>query len=318
MVGGGGQGGSPQGGGGGGGAVLYGQHIFIPQGVYSLSVASSSGTFMPAVVGFSTTGFGATVLGGGVGSSLTIGASSGGGRITTLTTTNIAPTPVGVSTIGDILRNATLYSGSVGGTGLVRPDANPQGQAGGGGGAGGVGSNGTLGTTATAHGGPGVLVNILDANHYWGGGGGGGSAITTPSNGGIGGGGAGSQRNGGNSGVTITYGTPGGSAYAAAVNSTGANGTGGGGGGGGGVGGIGSPGTGVGGSGIIILRYRSVRPSTSLTVGGDFKIQSKSGTVVEDKILVNSLTKSTTIEGNVLFNTNVNATNLTTSGVLSS
>ncbi len=199
----------------------------------------------------------------------------------------------------------------------MRPDANSQGQAGGGGGAGGVGSNGTLGATATGHGGPGVLVNILDANHYWGGGGGGGSAITAPSNGGIGGGGAGSQRFGGNSGVTITYGTPGGSAYAAAVNSTGGNGTGGGG-GGGGIGGIMGPGTGVGGSGNIILRYRSVRPSTSLTVGGDFKIQSKSGTVVEDKRLVNSLTKSTTIEGNVLFNTNVNATNLTTSGALAS
>ena len=41
MVEGGGQGGYPQGGGGDGGAVLYGQHIFIPQGVYSLSVASS-------------------------------------------------------------------------------------------------------------------------------------------------------------------------------------------------------------------------------------------------------------------------------------
>ncbi len=39
---------------------------------------------------------------------------------------------------------------------------------------------------------------------------------------------------------------------------------------------------------------------------------------MEDKILINTLTKTTTIEGGVLFNTNVNATNLTTSGVLAS
>jgi hypothetical protein len=66
MVGGGGAGGKDIGAGGGGGAVLYGQNIFIPAGSYTLIVAGSSG-YLNEAQGYSTTGFGATVLGGGSG-----------------------------------------------------------------------------------------------------------------------------------------------------------------------------------------------------------------------------------------------------------
>jgi hypothetical protein len=63
MVGGGSAGGKDTGAGGGGAAVLYGTNMTIPAGNYNLYVGN--GATAANLTGASTTGFGATILGGG-------------------------------------------------------------------------------------------------------------------------------------------------------------------------------------------------------------------------------------------------------------
>ncbi len=270
MVGGGGGSSSSGTGGGGGGAVLYGQNIFIPAGVYTLYVANitagQGGVVPGATTGQSTTGFGATILGGGsVRSVLSYNGGSGAGGTCVITTS--APTVifngiVGTSTKGVLLDSATLYNGSNGGIGVLKAGANTAFQSGGGGGAGTVGGNGNISGTITGNGGSGVLVNITGTNFYWGGGGGAAGCLTTAPNGGIGGGGAGTRRDNPLNGGTTIYGTGGGSVYTAPVLHNGGLGT------GGGAGGVHASElynvAGAGGSGIIILKYRNPPPCSSL------------------------------------------------------
>ena len=264
MVGGGGAGGRDFGGGGGGGAVLYGSNINIPLGPSTIYVGR--GATPGEVGGKSTTGFGATVLGGGSAANFnasitndeknalgnSINANSGGGgaggKLYAVFTTSITVMTiyqsgggVNLSSSGN-LTDTRLYHGYNGETAFTK-DGNDEG--GGGGGAGSAGNNG--------NGGAGVLVNILGDDHYWGGGGGGANVTFTnfdttslANNGGIGGGGPGQK----NTGNTYTYGNSGTNSYGTAINNNGREHTGGGG-GGGSLNELG----GNGGSGIIIIKY---------------------------------------------------------------
>jgi hypothetical protein len=267
MVGGGGAGGKDIGGGGGGGAVLYGTNITIPANTYEIRVGD--GATAGETRGKSTTGFGATLLGGGCAGNVSWGAntstansggSGAGGKSwwnggSTSPSTNQAG-GVGVSTLGTILTTATLYNGNLGGAGVLQLPNNLI-QSGGGGGAGAVGGNGNTSGTQTGNGGSGVLVNITGNNLYWGAGGGAGSYETTPANGGLGGGGAGYD-------YSFGSGTVGGSGYGAASGYNAGNGTGSGGGGSGYMNGTG----GKGGSGIVIIRY--LTPLTTISSSIEF------------------------------------------------
>ena len=241
MVGGGGAGGGGHinGGGGGGGALLYGSNIYIPQGSYNIYVGD--GAIQGESTGKSTTGFGATILGGGSGRFYGIatpnydiaaaysGGSGGGGISHSIYASLRQGGGVNSSSIG-ILNGARLYDGNAGGAG-VNTSGGAGIQSGGGGGAGAVGGQGNnIEGSKTGNGGAGVLVNILGADYYWGGGGGGGSFTEQPTDGGLGGGGAGEK----GTPATInslTYGSVGGSSYTTPVKMNAGNGTGGGGGG---------------------------------------------------------------------------------------
>jgi hypothetical protein len=256
MVGGGGAGGKGIGPGGGGGAVLYGSNIYIPAGTSNIIVGR--GAIPGEAKGKSTTGFNAIILGGGSAGNdnwatatlANSGGSGAGGK--SIPGTSQTPGAVIPSTKGNILTNATLFSGNIGGYGGRQ--STPVQSAGGGGAGSKGGSGGNVDTTG--HGGNGVLVNITGQDYYWGGGGGGGSYITYPANGGLGGGGAGETRNG--ISTPSLYGVPGGSAYTRPVNINGGYGTGGGGGGAGNE----TQYSGYGGSGIVIIKYLSDLPFT--------------------------------------------------------
>ena len=262
MVGGGGAGGKSIGGGGGGGAVLYGKDISIPEGKYTINVGR--GATSGETNGAPTTGFGATIYGGGSGANITYGdgqvksgnsgGSGAGGKVYSSTTYQNNGNAGGVidSILGNILINATLYSGKAGGAG----GGGTVNRSGGGGGAGAVGITGSA-STNPGKGGDGIMVNITGTDLYWGGGGGGANYNNTGSaSGGLGGGGAG-QRNDNN---IITYGTVGGNAYSSATNMNAGQHTGSGGGGAGYGLTLGNNMGGDGGSGIIIIKYINVIP----------------------------------------------------------
>jgi hypothetical protein len=266
MVGGGGGGGKDIGGGGGGGAVLYGTNISIASGTYEIRVGD--GAVAGETRGKSTTGFGATILGGGCAgntswgnnpSTANSGGSGAGGKafwgVNSSPSTLVAG-GIGVSTKGTTLTTATLYNGNVGGTAVQQYAGDPI-QSAGGGGAGAVGGNGNGSGSKTGNGGAGVLVNITDVNYYWGAGGGGGSYNSSPANGGLGGGGAGYD-------YSYGSGTVGGSGYGAASGYNAGNGTGSGGGGSGYQNGT----AGKGGSGIVIIRY--LTPPTTISSSIEF------------------------------------------------
>jgi hypothetical protein len=283
MVGGGGAGGQDIGAGGGGGAVLYGSNINIASGAYPIYVGR--GATSGETRGKSTTGFSATILGGGCAgnqgwsSAVTRSGNSGGsgGGVGGQQTGNPIGTRggVGASTKGAILTNATLYNGNQGGAGTY---PGPVGiQSSGGGGAGSVGGDGTGGGTASGNGGNGVLVNITGTDYYWGGGGGGGGYASTATNGGLGGGGAGMKRE--DAAQTPTYGSVGGSSYTTPVLMNGGSHTGGGGGGAG----FQTYTPGSGGSGIVIIKYYTSVSSAIIELlrGGlndrDYKIGNYNG-----------------------------------------
>ena len=123
MVGGGGAGGKGLGGGGGGGAVLYGRNIYIPANTYELRVGrgATSAESRDANVGITsgkqTSGFGATILGGGCAGNTGwssyfyraySGGSGAGGQTSGISTLARLGGTVSISSNMGILSTATL------------------------------------------------------------------------------------------------------------------------------------------------------------------------------------------------------------------
>ena len=324
MVGGGGSGGRDIGAGGGGGAVLYATNVLLKQDTYMMTVGRGAIFGSGEVKGQSTTGFGATLLGGGSAGDATWngaiyandGGSGAGGKGVSDAWSNRGGRPiVGGSRKGGILSDGTLYEGFVGGYGVAQN--NNQVVSGGGGGAGAVGgsggtSTGTGGSAVGASGGLGVSNTILDTTYYWGGGGGGGSyQYTTPANGGLGGGGAGQNNNGG--GITGTGSNGASSFFAVGTITNGINGTGGGGGGAGYT----TATAGSGGAGVIIIRYKlPINQNQTITylptgtnatttfkegmIGANYKIEASLSSIVVDAFAVDAITASTHIKNSGL------------------
>ena len=285
IVGGGGAGGTYIGGGGGGGGVLYITNCTIPVGTYNIQVGKggtgvsggASGT--TAQNGSSSKAFGIEVFGGGYGgvgqwgtsavSQLGANGGSGGGGGSAF---NVTPGTGGTViqpsfTSSVITVNNYNYYGGNGASGILYNN-NSFGSVGanGGGGAGGNAPSNTDQINAGA-GADGIAINITGTSYFWGGGGGGGqyggTANGKAGNGGKGGGGGGSGSQvpdqvgiGGIGGITLGQdgdlegdGTP-----------TAGNGGAGTGGGGGGCGRTTiSPNavSGSGGSGIVIIKFKS-------------------------------------------------------------
>jgi hypothetical protein len=311
MVGGGGAGGQDIGGGGGGAAVLYATNVFITTGSYVIKVGR--GATPGETRGKSTEGFGAVILGGGSAnnsgwdppSSLGNGNSggSGGGGKGKQSGYSTVGGKSGISPIGTIFGNSyTIYNGNNGGAGLTQGTGGTKVAGGGGGGAGGIGADPTSATGKGGDGGDGVPINITGVTYWWGAGGGGdteGINNTIPGgNGGKGGGGAGDGSQAGVIGQTIN-GNVGTNGYGIASGKNAGSGTGSGGGGARYL----NPVSGNGGSGIIIIRYRSGNSSIELirgaigdnnteykigNYGGDFKIISSSASTDTDRVIINS------------------------------
>lgn len=243
IVAGGGAGGGVIGGGGGGGGVLYGANISPVTGNVTV-VVGAGGT--PGGNGFNTgaaeagaTGTNSSILynsityialgggGGGSYSALSKSGGSGGGGASTGTTTGGTSTQTSQTPL-----TGYGYAGGVG--------SDPYG--GGGGGAGGIG--GTSGSAGSNYGGIGLSNSITGTATYYAGGGGGGtrqSGQATAGAGGLGGGGSGI--------ATSTY---------VSATQNGNTNTGGGAGGGGYVTSVGAVQVGGnGGSGIVIIKYKS-------------------------------------------------------------
>jgi hypothetical protein len=287
IVGGGGGGGCGMGGGGGGGQVIYATNVNIPIGTYNILVgsggagaASTNGTN-----GNNSSAFGATANGGGGGGGVggwsgssapgLAGGSGGGGGANSVNAVQAAGT-VKVGAVGSILASALTY-GNAGGSGLYNASG------GGGAGGGGAGAVGTSANSIKASGGNGIIINITGQPYYWAGGGGGASWSTAvgSGNGGLGGGGAGANGAGigapginGLLGININIVR----AISNGKGADGANNTGGGGGGGTYNAQVG----GKGGSGIVIIKYKSSTRLQGYSVGnynGDFKIISTSSSI---------------------------------------
>jgi hypothetical protein len=292
VVGGGGAGGTYIGGGGGGGGVLYITNCTIPVGTYNIQVGKggtgvtggASGT--TAQNGSSSKAFGIEVFGGGYGgvgqwgtsavSQLGAnGGSGGGGGSAYNVTPGTGGTVIQPSFTSSVITvNNYNYYGGNGASGILFNN-NSFGSAGanGGGGAGGNAPTNTDQINAGA-GADGIAINITGTSYFWGGGGGGGqyggTANGKAGNGGKGGGGGGSGSQvpdqvgiGGIGGITLGQdgdlegdGAP-----------TAGNGGAGTGGGGGGCGRTTiSPNavSGSGGSGIVIIKFKS---TTSISEG---------------------------------------------------
>jgi len=317
MVGGGGAGGKSIGGGGGGGAVLYGSNITISPGSYIIKVGkgTNSGESIGGFYrGASTTGFNATILGGGNAANVNYdfalsansGGSGGGGKFYGSywngtgtyynSANNATPGDAGISTKGSILTNATLYNGNRGGDGGNMVETG--GRSGGGGGAGTVGTTPIINITG-GNGGDGIPINILGDEYYWGAGGGGGDlgSDTIYGNGGLGGGGAGGRHSAPED--DPTYGIQGGNSYSEApsnkLNACPHTGSGGGG------SGYRSLNGGSGGSGIIIIKYTNVIQNGKfiefknfttnyniVNYNGDFKITSIVSNQTNDRLVIKS------------------------------
>ena len=288
IVGGGGAGGTYIGGGGGAGGVLYITNCTIPVGTYNIQVGKggagviggASGT--TAQNGSSSKAFGIEVFGGGYGGvgqwgtsaaqqAGANGGSGGGGGSTFSVSPGTGGTVIQPSfTSSVIIANNYTYYGGNGAAGL-QYNNNSFGTCGanGGGGAGGNAPANTDLLNAGA-GADGIAINITGTSYFWGGGGGGGQYGGTyngkAGNGGKGGGGGGSGSQvpdqvgiGGIGGISLGQdgdlegdGTP--------TAGNGGSGTGGGGGGCGRT--VVSPNavSGSGGSGIVIIKFKSTTP----------------------------------------------------------
>jgi hypothetical protein len=267
IVGGGGSGDRQIGGGGGGGAVLYATNITIPANTYTIKVGKggSNGN------GGNSEAFGAICLGGGStpftawgyqGNGNSGGSGSGGSSVGN-------GGGVGVSTKGTLLSSGTLYNGNVGGNSLQQAQAgNVAGGGGGGAGTAGFISSQTAYTTRSSwiaagkpsNGGDGIPINITGTTYYWGAGGGGCGFWTHAGDGGLGGGGGGGSTRE-PFGLAGTGGINSGSNGLNTGIENGGNGapnTGSGGGGGSWNTGLETYNGGNGGSGIIIIKFKSI------------------------------------------------------------
>jgi len=264
IVAGGGGGGMDMGGGGGGGGVIELNNVLVTAGTYTVKVgkggdgAPAAGTNQQNVghqyqingkQGSNSSFDNYIAIGGGYGGSSVHGhklqgqggdGGSGGG-----------------SSGYDPVNNVSKAGKAVEGQGFRGGYGGQSYYSGGGGGAGEVGG-GPSTAAGGAYGGRGKLSNILGTPYYWGGGGGGAGYSTTGGNGGLGGGGGGA--------VGITTGgagyfngfAGGGGTTNSQTNTPGGNGaphTGGGGGGGAHIGGGKG---GDGGSGIVIIKLKSL------------------------------------------------------------
>jgi hypothetical protein len=242
VVAGGGGGGCDRGGGGGGGGVIYNQEFLVTAGT-SYSVIAGPG----GLGSYADNVKGRNGIDSVFGSLIAIGGGGGGSE-------SSAAGAAGGSGGG-----AAYTSGSAGGAGTTN-----QGYAGGtaqsvprrpagGGGAGGPGQNGVNANTVVgASGGPGLLFSISSEPTWFAGGGGAGSNVDGTSDGG--GPGYGGAGGGGDGGYmwSSSYNGPQGSGYDGKPNT-------GGGGGGGSTADFGFGG--LGGSGIIIVRYVDSEPA---------------------------------------------------------
>lgn len=291
VVGGGGPGGNGLGGGGGGGAVIHEQSHSAQTGSYTVTVAAQSPvpggqteSGIPNARGYDSSlqfpnGTVMTAEGGGLGGWWNgqvgwAGGCGGGG----------SNKSNGNSDWVDGGNTRQPDYGCRGGKGQRYPDDNSNNdhRAGGGGGAGGAG-HWTCGTDSYytnygngagnggATGGCGFYINFDGTARYWAGGGGGSAWNGTAGggNGGLGGGGGGNHHNdnnksGGGGGTALNAG--GAASYSGGGGNGGTN-TGGGGGGSSGVGWGAGPG-GRGGSGIVMIRYRT--DNTDLYATGNY------------------------------------------------
>jgi len=244
--GGGGNGSAPNDGNGGGGAggVIYSiSSVNVSPGAYTVTVGGGGpggavGT-NAGTNGQNSSFGGLTAIGGGGGGTEngTVGSGGSGGGA------SCSGTYAGVRAGG----SGTAGQGNAGGGALN--GAGPGGGGGGGGGAGAVGAQGAGQNSAGGAGGAGSQININGSNLFWGGGGGGSSWQTVGGAGGSGGGGGGGSR-------VSSAGAGGGSALNSGLSGSGSTGGAGGAntGGGGGSGTAGGA-AGLGGSGIVIIRY---------------------------------------------------------------
>ncbi len=287
IVGGGGAGGTYIGGGGGAGGVLYIQNATVPSGTYNIQIGKGGtgfngmGNSTTAQNGSSSKAFGIEVFGGGyggsggwgtqgaggIGQTGGSGGSSGGGGSTYIS-------GVGFGSGGSIIQpsftsslikvNTYNYYGGNGAAGYRHSGGSLGAGSNGGGGAGGNAPANTNESNA-GNGADGIAINITGTSYFWGGGGGGGQyAGSKAGNGGKGGGGGGNGSEategvgiGGTGGITLGQdGDPEGDGTPTAGN--GGAGTGGGGGGTGRT--TGSPNaiSGSGGSGIVIIKFKSI------------------------------------------------------------
>eukprot|EP00960_Hanusia_phi_P059578 764221-Hanusia_phi.AAC.1 len=273
IVGGGGAGGGRQGAGGGGGGVMYLTDQKVAAGTYTVVVgnggAGTNAESTPGGKGYASSFGSFTAYGGGGGAGFSghalnfnaasyVIASGGGGRGWGTSASNNGYSNGGTSN-GNTLLTQNGGVGYSGGRGWQNYGGDAATTStiyallgGGGGGAGGVGQDATPTSNVAptyvgkaGDGGPGVEVNIIGGSaNFYGGGGGGGSWVSSgdlTGAGGVGGGGAGRNN---------------------AVGTAGTAHTGGGGGGGGFANQIG----GAGGSGVVILRYKTSIVAVSQTV----------------------------------------------------
>lgn len=273
VVGGGGAGGVHNGGGGGGGGVLYATNLTL-NGDYIVkignggNVAPTNTQSLLSENGYNTL-FGKSgdlleVFGGGRGANAngpTVtpnkngadGGSGGGGG----NNDGIGGSPIQPNYSTLITSSNSSYYGGTGGTSVN--DTN-----GGGGGAGGV-------TPNIKNGADGIQINITGNNYYWGGGGGGADWNVLGGSGGKGGGGgaggtSGNGGSGGTGGISVgSDGTGSGGANAqSGVGGDGGPGTGGGGGANAAF--SGEAASGNGGSGIVIIRYKTSYNTSSYSL----------------------------------------------------
>ena len=272
IVGGGGSGGTDDGGGGGAGGVVFAKNVSIPSGSYIVKVGKGGESVIvdkePGNNGFSSSFLGAVALGGGGGGKGADppstdpngknGGSGGGGGFdqpyrnnnfgTSIQSTDKTTYGNLYTYTNDKINDFNIY-GNNGGYGYQDTSGNADAMGGGGGGAGEVGFNGNS-SGNEGKGGIGIDVSStfgsVGDNGYFGGGGGGGGDNTGGS-GGLGGGGSGGgvragglaipehgQNNTGGGGGALQWGTASVTEY-----------------------------TGAGGSGIVIIRYKTQYQATT-------------------------------------------------------
>ena len=303
IVGGGGSGGNRDGGGGGAGGVIYAKNIIIPHGKYDIKVGNGGKEVIEDWTngnnGTSSEFLDALALGGGGGGSGNYtkdpngnsGGSGGGGGFDSpfrdnkgISIQNTLKSSYGnLYNFSNDITNFYIY-GNNGGTGN-QDTSNAQTDAKGGGG-GGAGSSGISGTDSTngGNGGTGIEIDITGTNTWYAAGGGGAGDANV----GIGGSGIGGSGGGDRYSPHIVPGD--------GVPHTGS--------GGGGVGYTEISGeidyTGKGGSGIVIIRYKT----TKISLEGTEKLYGKASGIIYDAIKEPTYTESKFIETGIIKNDN--------------